>query len=215
MPFVFFVVKIVPPRHLLGELSVYLAVESKKGDIRPGANLIAMIIREAQARDIPALERVKALGGAAHADRVTQAHDTPMRVLVAEEQGEVVGYAFILVAAPPFWTPRFVPQLVDLQVREDWRSHGVGSMLVRAAEALVRAHGDAALYLAVDPDDNPRALALYRRLGYVAVDEHPVDEPWEFADSSGVVHSGLDHVIYMRKNVTWEHPFDGRRDGYD
>jgi hypothetical protein len=59
-----------------------------------------------------------------------------------------------------------------------------------------------ALYLAVDPDNNPHALALYRRLGYEALDEHRVDEPWEFADSARVVHRGIDHVIYLRKAVS-------------
>jgi GNAT superfamily N-acetyltransferase len=160
-----------------------------------------MLIREAEERDIPALERVKALGGVAHADRVHHVHDTPMRVLLAEDDGEVVGYAFLLLGIPPFWKPRYVPQLVDLQVREDCRDRGYGTALVHASEALIRDNGGEALYLAVDPDHNPRTLALYRRLGYVALDQYPVDEPWRFADSSGTVHSGIDHVIYMRKVV--------------
>ncbi len=125
-----------------------------------------------------------------------------MRELVAEEDGEPVGYAFIVLDKLPFWTPRFVPQLVDLQVREDCRGRGYGSALVHAAEALVREQGGTALYLAVDPDNNPRALALYRRLGYQALNTHPVDESWQFADSSGVLHSGVDHVIYMRKDIS-------------
>ncbi|HEY3418700.1 MAG TPA: GNAT family N-acetyltransferase [Armatimonadota bacterium] len=160
-----------------------------------------MIIREAHEKDIPALERVKALGGAAHSDRVRNTLGAPMTTLVAEDDGEVVGYAFLMLDTPPFWTPRYVPQLVDLQVREDCRDRGYGAALVQASEAFIRARGGSALYLAVDPDNNPRALALYRRLGYLILDEHPVDEPWEFADSTGVVHSGLDHVIYMRKDV--------------
>ena len=163
---------------------------------------MAIRIREAQEEDLPALETVKALGGAAHADRVLQAHDTPMRVLVAEVDGAIAGYAFLLLAAPPFWTPRFVPQIVDLQVREDCRGRGYGAALVQGSEALVRPNGGTALYLAVDPDDNPRALALYHRLGYAALDAHPVDEPWEYTDSAGVEHRGIDHVIYLRKDVS-------------
>ena len=162
---------------------------------------MAIRIREAQTTDIPALEQVKALGGAAHADRVRESHDTPMRVLVAEVDGEIAGYAFLLLAEPLFWTPRFVPQIVDLQVREDCRNRGYGAALVRGSEALVRVNGGTALYLAVDPDDNPRALALYRRLGYTALDEYPVDEPWQYTDSAGMEHRGVDHVIYLRKEV--------------
>ena len=162
---------------------------------------MTMLIREAEERDITALELVKALGGAAHADRIRHAFDTPMHTLVAEDDGEVVGYAFVLLAAPTFWTPRYVPQLIDLQVRDDRRSRGYGTALVHASEALIRARHGTVLYLAVDPDDNPRALALYRRLGYVVLDARPVDEPWQFSDSAGVEHRGLDHVIYLRKDL--------------
>ncbi len=160
-----------------------------------------MHIREAEERDIPALERVNALGGAAHADRVRSRRDLPMRVLVAEDAGEVVGYAFLVLDVLPFWTPRYVPQLVDLTVRADQRDRGVGTALVAASAALVRAHGAPALYLAVDPDHNPRVLSLYRRLDFTVLDPHPVDESWQFTDSAGVVHRGVDHVIYLRKNV--------------
>ena len=160
-----------------------------------------MIIREAEERDLPALERVAALGGSGHCDRVQHARDIPMRVLVGDIDGEIVGYAFLLLSEPPYWSPRYVPQLVDLTVREDYRSQGVGSALVQASEALVRAQGGTALYLAVDPDDNPAAHALYRRLGYRDLDSTPVDEPWEFTDSSGFLHHGLDHVVYLRKDL--------------
>lgn len=160
-----------------------------------------MQIREATEADIPALERVKALGGVAHADRVR--HDEmPFRLLVVEEGIDIVGYAFLVLAKLPFWNPRYVPQLVDLQVREDCRDRGYGTALVHASEDYLRDRGDTMLYLAVDPDANPRALALYRRLGFQALDTLPVDEPWEFADSSGFVHRGVDHVIYMRKALT-------------
>ncbi len=158
-----------------------------------------LTIREATPDDVPALERVKAQGGAGHRDRVTQGF--PFRTLLAEDDGDVVGYAFLLFAAPPFWQPRYVPQLVDLQVRPDRRARGVGTALVHASEAAIRAHGAPALYLAVDPDDNPRALALYLRLGYTILDPAPVDEPWSFTDSTGYTHSGVDHVIYLRKDV--------------
>jgi GNAT superfamily N-acetyltransferase len=158
-----------------------------------------LTIRDATLDDVPALERVQALGGAGHHDRI--AFGAPFRVLVATDDGDVIGYAFLALAAPPFWQPRFVPQLVDLQVRPDRRGQGAGTALVHAAEAAARDHGDPALYLAVDPDDNPRARALYRRLGFHVLDPHPVDEPWRFTDSSGYEHSGVDHVVYMRKDV--------------
>ena len=160
-----------------------------------------MIIREAEARDISALEQVQAKGGAAHRDRVMRPLEMPLRTLVAEDDGEVVGYAFLLLAGTEYWTPRYVPQLIELHVREDRREHGYGTALIHAVEGYLRALGHPALYLAVDPDHNPRALALYRRLGYVSLGDVPVDEPWQYTDSAGVEHTGIDHVIYMRKDL--------------
>jgi len=160
-----------------------------------------MRIREATEVDVPALERVKALGGAGHRDRIIHDADIPMRVLVAEEDGEIVGYAFLVLATLPFWTPRYAPQLVDLQVHEDRRDRGIGAALVRASEKCIREQGGTALFLAVDPDHNPRALALYRRLGFRPLATRPVDEPWRFTDSAGIEHSGVDHVIYLEKTL--------------
>lgn len=160
-----------------------------------------MVIREATEADIPALECVKALGGAGHADRIYHDAAIPLRVLVAEEAGDILGYAFLVTEEPPFWSPRYVPQLVDLQVRPDCRGRGIGTALVRASEAYLRERGAGALYLAVDPDANPRALALYLRLGYEIIDPTPVDEPWQFTDSSGFTHAGVDHVIYLEHKL--------------
>jgi len=124
-----------------------------------------------------------------------------MRVLVAEADDEVVGYAFVVLDNLPFWEPRYIPQLVDLEVREECRGRGYGAALVLAVESLVRAENGQALFLAVDPDHNPRALALYGRLGYLPLATDPVDELWAFTDSVGVAHQGVDHVIYLRKMV--------------
>ena len=51
-----------------------------------------------------------------------------------------------------------------------WRSRGIGSALVRRAEEVAAARGYDALDLLVRLD-NPRALDLYRRLGYAVVGE--------------------------------------------
>jgi hypothetical protein len=49
--------------------------------------------------------------------------------------------------------------------------------------------------VSVDPDENQRAAALYRRLGYVQMEDRPREEHWCFTDSSGVVHQGTDWVV--------------------
>lgn len=65
-------------------------------------------------------------------------------------------------------------------VEPEWRSRGIGSALVRRGEEIAAARG----YEAVDclvRLDNPRALALYRRLGYEPVGE----EVNRYVDDSG------------------------------
>lgn len=60
------------------------------------------------------------------------------------------------------------PEAVEVNhlfVRIDRRSHGLGSVLIAAAEGLARQAERAHLSVGV-ADDNPQAAALYRRLGY-------------------------------------------------
>lgn len=63
-----------------------------------------------------------------------------------------------------------VPELKNLNVRGAHRSRGVGSALIRAAEELCRAQRADRMQVGVSLD-NPRARALYERLGYVGTGE--------------------------------------------
>ena len=84
--------------------------------------------------------------------------------LVAERDGVIVGSGEVTYDNPP--------ELKNLAVDEASRGRGVGSALIGAAERVVEArHRDdharpRALLLGVG-EDNPRAAALYERLGYV------------------------------------------------
>jgi len=51
----------------------------------------------------------------------------------------------------------------------------------------------------VDPLNNPRAHALYRRLGYRQLQTEPYLKHWEFADSDGNLHAGDDWTVDMAK----------------
>lgn len=63
-----------------------------------------------------------------------------------------------------------VPELKNLNVRAAHRSRGVGSALIRAAEQLCREQGADRMQVGVSLD-NPRARALYERLGYLGTGE--------------------------------------------
>ena len=59
-------------------------------------------------------------------------------------------------------------ELWMLSVRETFQSLGLGTRLISALEGRARDHGCSTARIGVE-HDNPRALALYRRLGYTDV----------------------------------------------
>ncbi len=77
----------------------------------------------------------------------------------------------------------------------------MGSALIETMERMTRSDGYHALHLCVDPENNPQALALYRRLGYECIDDHPVEDRWDFVDSDGVRHEWVERVVYMGKQL--------------
>ena len=82
----------------------------------------------------------------------------------------MIGFACLVLRRPASWfdadDEQHLPQIVDLQVAEMHRGRGYGTAFVRAIERIAAAAGSHELYLAVEPEHNPRAFALYRRLGY-------------------------------------------------
>jgi ribosomal protein S18 acetylase RimI-like enzyme len=70
----------------------------------------------------------------------------------------------------------------QVAVHEDLQGLGIGTALIQACEARARARDCREIALSVELD-NPRARALYERLGYVAFDER--DTGWPVIDESG------------------------------
>jgi GNAT superfamily N-acetyltransferase len=86
-----------------------------------------------------------------------------------------------------FYLDRSTPQwrLVDILLAPDARGRGIGSALIRWAQALAADAGASgiALHVAIS---NPRAHALYTRLGFVAresVDGMHVPMQWEISQA--------------------------------
>lgn len=91
------------------------------------------------------------------------------------------------------------PEINGLLVWPEWlRSRGVGSGLVRAAEELARARGVGVMGLGVGID-NPRAAALYARLGYRSTVAY-VDR-WAYVDQTGVRHERADVCTFLVKEL--------------
>jgi len=129
-----------------------------------------------------------------------------MRYLVGAPGHQVVGFGLLVFERPAAWVdstaPAYVPIIIDLFTAERYRGQGIGTALIAAMEQLVRERGGVQLYLSVEPLANPRAAALYTRLGYHPLQEAPYRNTWEFTDSDGMHHTGDEELIDMVKLLT-------------
>lgn len=78
------------------------------------------------------------------------------------------------------------------------QSCGLGTLLVRAAEQRVRDRGLHRAELAVE-EDNPRARALYERLGYVAYGREA--DAWDEEGPDGTIRRHETMCLLMRKDL--------------
>ncbi|MFJ9844680.1 GNAT family N-acetyltransferase [Kitasatospora sp. NPDC101155] len=88
--------------------------------------------------------------------------------------------------------------LWQLAVHPALQSLGLGTLLIRAAEQRIRARGLRWAELAVE-EDNPRARALYERLGYVAYDRKP--DAWDEEGPGGEIRRYETMCFLMRREL--------------
>jgi ribosomal protein S18 acetylase RimI-like enzyme len=170
------------------------------------ANLPSITVRDAGEADLPALVAIKGEGSEAlHRDRFREAQDGDIRYLVAVRKREVVGFALLVFRRPASWSDaadtEHLPHIIDLQIAESQRGRGYGSALIRGIEQEAARAGYDTLYISVEPADNPRAYALYQRLGYRQLQPEPYLKVWEFVDSGGERHHGEDWRVDMVKSL--------------
>jgi ribosomal protein S18 acetylase RimI-like enzyme len=122
-------------------------------------------------------------------------------VLLADEA--IIGFACLVMRRPAHWSDagdtRHLPQIVDLRVNAAQRGQGYGSQFLRAMDRIAAEAGYGQIFLSVEPVNNPRAYALYRRLGYQQLQSEPYRKTWEFTDSAGKIHRGEEWVVDMVK----------------
>lgn len=125
----------------------------------------SLVIRPCEHADLRKLEWSRQL----RLDRILIEHvfettrDGVGAMLVAAIEREVVGQVWIDVTRKPG-----VAVLWALRVKRGFRGHGVGSLLIAAAEREGRRQGAYSAELAVELH-NARARGLYERLGYRCV----------------------------------------------
>jgi ribosomal protein S18 acetylase RimI-like enzyme len=88
--------------------------------------------------------------------------------------------------------------LWQLEVHGALRSCGIGTLLIRAAEERIRGRGLDRAELGVE-DSNPRARALYERLGYVAFGQEAV--AWDQEGPDGAISRYETICTLMRKRL--------------
>lgn len=120
--------------------------------------------------------------------------------VVAWQGGVPVGYGVVRWGHPRAdeLRGRFpgCPEISNLQVAGPLQRQGIGTALVAAAEARIRARGCPRAGLGVD-DGNDRALRLYMRLGYRPVARY-VDR-YRYVDGDGVPHDAADPATFLLK----------------
>ncbi|MFI7414371.1 GNAT family N-acetyltransferase [Streptomyces sp. NPDC049627] len=138
-----------------------------------------------------------------HARRFARQEAGECTYLVAWLDGRPVGHTemrWIGCAAPEVRDVRpECPEIGGLAVwPEELRSRGIGSELIRAAENLGRERGLAEAGIGVAMD-NPRAAALYARLGYRSLIDY--QDRYAYEDVDGAIRECVDPCTFLVKDL--------------
>ncbi len=94
--------------------------------------------------------------------------DPSCHVFVAQNGNSLVGFSVIKFNTRGPVDSDSSVELQTLYVQENFIGHGVGTLLLRAAEAKARQRSNGALWLTVNAK-NARAIAFYARHGYTMI----------------------------------------------
>lgn len=99
--------------------------------------------------------------------------DPRLTTLLAEDAGTLIGFTQLRwEAAPPCVAATAPGEILRLYVAAEWHGRGVAQQLMEAALGVMQARRCDAAWLGVW-EHNPRAIAFYRKFGFVEVGEQP------------------------------------------
>ena len=129
-----------------------------------------LMIRQAERSDLPLLEQfLKPAVGRTSQQEFDEQDSGDHSLFIAVDEDELLGWSFIRWLGPRDAEAMRLfpnaPEIYRLEVREPYRSTGLGRLLIGAMEAQAAADGYPAVSLGVG-HENPRAYALYQVLGY-------------------------------------------------
>ena len=164
-----------------------------------------MNIRECREEDLAVLEASRpSRGRTGYARRFERQRQGLSTYLIAWVDGIPIGRGEILWqgCAAPEVSQRY-PQCPELNGVEVWpaerRSQGIGTAIIGVAEACAHVRGYHQIGLGVT-DDNPRAAALYQRLGYHDAGCRCVDR-YHYLDDYGRRHYIADLARFLIKQL--------------
>jgi ribosomal-protein-alanine acetyltransferase len=134
-----------------------------------GSTMRRVLIRRLEERDLDSVEAIEAASrpSAAHWPRETYLApaDSPMCAWVAEEAGEIAGFALARYAGGEM-------EILNLAVAHSARRQGTARALIQAALNEGAARGAARAFLEVR-ESNAAALAFYAALGFTPAGRRP------------------------------------------
>ncbi len=172
-----------------------LAAMDIEGDCADSTVLVPVSVRDLRPGDLPACDWA---GSATHLRQVE-------RELARAAAGEVDYLAVctpvglpVAIGGVDYRARAGAGTLWQLAVLPALHSRGLGTLLVRAAEQRIRGRGLRRAELSVE-EDNPRARALYERLGYAAYGRAP--DAWDEEGPDGSIRRHETMCVLMRRGL--------------
>jgi ribosomal protein S18 acetylase RimI-like enzyme len=160
-------------------------------------------VRPCTERDLRRLESAWPVPGDVHASHFRAQERGDTTFLIAWSDSTVLGTGVVrwsdLLGYQLSGLLPGCPEICHLQVRPEYRGEGVGSRLIAAAEDLVRSRGITKVGVVVGVD-NPRAAALYQRLGFVSTGQTIVGE-YDWQDDEGRIHHEVETNAVLVKDL--------------
>jgi GNAT superfamily N-acetyltransferase len=161
-------------------------------------------LRDANQEDLPVLTAIRS-PEALHRGRLRDAKNPDFHYFVIQHEQVVVGFVSLVYRRPASWSNSqdlaHLPEINDLFISEVHRGKGCGSAAIHALERIASQAGHTQLYISVEPFDNPRAYALYQRLGYRAIQQEPYLHHWAALDGDDHLDSGEAWLVDMVKSI--------------
>jgi len=162
-------------------------------------------IRQAGNEDLELLRRdVKPAVGRTFEKELEEQSRGIHSLFIAVNENDVVGWGFVRWAGPRDIQAEELfpdaPEIYRLEVREKYRSSGIGRRLIAEMEAVAVLRGFSEVSLGVD-HENPRAYSLYKELGFGDTELDEYFDEYQYPLKEGGFETARDLCRYLVKQL--------------